>query len=102
MLMIKIFNSFTFAFNGLKTVWREEHNFRVEVLVVALVGFCIFYFKFSFVESALVILAMTLVLCAEIINTVVEDVCDKIQLNQDPTIGKIKDMAGAFVLVSIL
>ena len=69
--------------------------------MVILVAICILYFRFSFVQSAFCITAMTLVLCAEIINTVVEDLCDKIEPNQDFAIGKIKDAAGAFVLVSV-
>ncbi|HEY4509317.1 MAG TPA: diacylglycerol kinase family protein [Candidatus Paceibacterota bacterium] len=101
-MLKKHISSFRFAWNGLKTVWREEHNFRVEVLVAVIVVFSIFYFGFSFFESALCVLAITLVLCAEIINTVVEDLCDKVQLNPDPIIAKIKDTAGAFVLVSVL
>ncbi len=101
-MLKKSFDSFRFAINGLKTVWREEHNFRIEVIVAVLVGIIIFYFDFSFVESAFCIIAMTLVLSAEIINTVVEDMCDRIEPNEDPVIGKIKDTAGAFVLVSVI
>ena len=96
----KVLSSFTFAFRGLKTAWREEYNFRIEVLATLSVIFSIFYFRFSFVESAFCILAMTIILSAEIMNTVVEDVCNKVEPHHDPMIGKIKDTASAFVLVS--
>ncbi len=100
-MLKKHINSFWFALNGLRTVWREEHNFRVEVFIAVLVAFVIFYFSFSFVETVFCVLAMTLVLCAEILNTVIEDICDKMEPNEDLIIGKIKDMSGAFVLISV-
>ena len=100
--MKKIFDSFVFAWKGLKVTWREENNFRIEVLVGLLVIFCLFYFSFSFVESALCVMAIILVLSAEIINTAVEDLCNKIESNHDPVIEKIKDVMATFVLVSVL
>ena len=96
----KVINSFIFAGRGLLTTWKEEHNFRIEVFAGIAVIFCIFYFDFSFVESVFCIIAITIVLASEIVNTAVEDLCNKIEPNYDPTIGKIKDTMGAFVTVS--
>ncbi len=101
-MITKIYNSFTFALNGLKTTWREEQNFRIEILIGAIVVFCILFFKFSFVETVLSIIAITIVLISEIVNTAVEDLCNKVQPEHDPIIGKIKDTMAAFVLVSSL
>lgn len=107
----KSFNSFRFAVNGLRTVWKEERNFRLEIFIGTVVIFCLFYFNFSLIQSALVFVAVTIVLCAEIVNTIVEDLCDKVVAssatrreggNYDPIIGKIKDMSAAFVLTSVL
>jgi diacylglycerol kinase len=100
--MTKILKSFLYAWNGLKTAWREEFNFRIEVIAAIVVIFCITYFSFSYIETAFCILAIMLVLGAEITNTIVEDLCNKIQPSQDPTIGKIKDMMAAFVLLCVL
>ncbi len=101
-MLKRIFDSFSFAWNGLRTTWREEQNFKIEVVGATLVIFFIFYFRFSFVESALCIMAITIVLSAEIINTALEDLCDKIESRHDPIIGKVKDTTGAFVLISVL
>ena len=43
-----------------------------------------------------------MVLSAEILNTAVEDLCNKIEPNQDNAIGKIKDVVAAFVLVAVI
>lgn len=99
-MITKVINSLSFAFKGLVTTWREEHNFRIEVVSSLVVIFCLFYFKFSYVESALCVLTIAVVLSAEIINTVIEDLCNKIEPSYDPIIAKLKDTSGAFVLVS--
>ena len=101
-MITKVFHSFLFAWRGLLTVWNEEHNFRIEIVVALLVIFSIFYFQFSFIEAVLCIIAMTIVLSAEIINTVIEDLCNKVEPHHDQIIAKIKDTSGAFVLVSVL
>lgn len=101
-MITKVLNSFSFALKGLSTTWQEEHNFRIEILAAIAVIFSVFYFKFTFIESALVILVITIVLSAEIMNTVIEDLCNKVEPSHDPIIAKIKDTSAAFVLVSVL
>jgi len=97
---MKILNSFKYALNGLKTTWREEYNFRIEIFVALLVAFFIVYFNFSFVESALCIVTIIIVLTAEIVNTAIEDLSDMVEPNQNPLIGKVKDTMAGFVLLS--
>jgi diacylglycerol kinase len=100
--MIKTLKSFNYAVKGLISTWKEEPNFRIEVIVAVLVLFCMFYFSFTLAEIAFCILVITMVLTAEIVNTIIEDVCNKIEPNHDPFIEKIKDMSSAFVLLSTL
>jgi len=96
--MIKVIKSFGWAINGIKTVWREEINFRLECFIALAVIILAFILNFSFSELLAVMISVVLVLTAEIINTAVEDLCNKIEPNQDPLIGKIKDTMAAFVL----
>ena len=92
--------SFWWAIAGWKAVWREENNFRIEVIVGVFVIVSTIAFHFTYVESAFVVIAVILVLTGEIVNTAIEDVCNKIQPKKDMAIGKIKDMMAAFVLIS--
>ncbi len=101
-MISKMRDSFIYSFRGLVAVWKEERNFKIEVAVAVVVSFCLFYFDFTIFESLFCILAIALVLISEIINTIVEDLCNKIEPNQDGVIGKIKDMAAAFVLLSVI
>jgi len=102
MTILKALRSVKYAWNGLKVAWKEEHNFRIEILAAILVLVVLIFFRFSYVESALCIVAIVLVLSAEVVNTAVEDMCNKIEMNQDLQIRKIKDLMALYVLVSVV
>lgn len=97
-----MYTSFLCALNGLRAVLREERNFQIEIGIGVLVIASAFFFQFSFIEMALCFLAVGMVLAAEIVNTALEDLCDKVEPQRDAAIGKIKDIMAAYVLVSCL
>lgn len=99
-MITKTLKSFTFALAGIKTVWKEEGNFKIQTVLAFLVLVFIFYFKFSLIESALIVLTIVLVLASEMVNTAIEDLCNRVETNTDPVIGKIKDISSGFVLLS--
>lgn len=96
---MRITKSFRDAFRGIFFVWKEEANFRIECVVGVIVIVLMFVIPFSLMERALLVAAVFGVLLAEIINTALEDLCNKIEPNQDPVIGKIKDVSAGFVLM---
>lgn len=97
--MKKILASFGWARHGLHTVWKEESNFRLEVFIAILVITASVFFNLSRFEWIVAIASITIVLSGEVVNTVVEDLCNKIEPHHDPAIGKIKDMSGGFMLL---
>jgi diacylglycerol kinase len=100
--MKRFFMSFLDALRGLRVVFNEEPNFRVIIVgAIAALG-AAWYFHFSTTEALFILVAIALVVGGEIINTIVEDLCNKVEPAYDPVIGKIKDMAAGFVLVSAL
>jgi diacylglycerol kinase len=68
-------------------------------LFVCLLGY---FFNLQPTEWALILCAIVLVLGAEIINTVIENMCDFISPKVDPRIKKIKDISAAWVLLSAI
>ena len=97
--MKKLVQSFGFAVNGIVAVWREERNFRIETAVAVVVSAFGIYLEFSKLEWAFILVCMAAVLSAEILNTAVEELCNKIEPNTDPVVGKIKDMTAGLVLI---
>ena len=97
--MNKFIKSCGWAMHGLRTVWQEEVNFRIEIGISLAVIALGIYFKFITLEWIILIACIGAVLAAEIVNTAVEDLCNKVEPNHDPLIGKVKDMMGGFVLL---
>lgn len=98
--MTKFVKSFGWALQGLRSVWREEQNFKIETALAALAVIGGFYFDFAAWQWIFLVLIIGWVLMGEIVNTAIEDICNKIQPDQDPIIGKIKDTMAGYVLVS--
>lgn len=98
--MMKTINGFSYACTGIKLIWREERNFKIEVLIAVLVVILGWILHISSFEFAMVILAISIVLATEAFNTALEELCDKFQPTHDPHIAKIKDLGAAAVLLS--
>lgn len=99
MNMDKIPKSFGWAINGIRVVWREEINFRIEVAIAVIVLCSAYYLNFLMRDLMIIIGCIGAVLSAEILNTAVEDLCNKVEPNVDSVIGKVKDIMGGFVLL---
>jgi len=98
----KLFFSLRCALSGLGTVFKEEQNFKTEVLLAAFTLLAGVAIQISKIEMIVVIICITIVLTTEIINTAIEDLCDKVEPHHDKTIGKIKDiMAGSVLIASV-
>jgi diacylglycerol kinase (ATP) len=91
-----------FAFRGALLLIRTEASIQVQASIVVLITVMGFYFHISPTEWILQILAISLVLGIEGINTAVEKTADFIHPEFDKKIGFIKDIsAGAVMFVSI-
>jgi len=92
--------SFSFAFNGLKNLWKEEHNFRIHFIATVSVVIAGFVLKISTVEWIAIILSIGLVFVTEIINTSIENLSDFVSPDKNEQIKKIKDISAAGVLIA--
>ncbi|MCA6073668.1 diacylglycerol kinase [Fulvivirga sedimenti] len=95
-------HSFRYAFQGIFQILMREPNARIHLAISFLVVILGFYFRISVSEWLFLLLAMCMVFCAEIFNTAIEYLCDRITLEQDEMIRNVKDLAAAAVLVAAL
>jgi diacylglycerol kinase len=100
--MSPFFKSLANAINGLKVVAREELNFKIHIICAVFVVIIGVMLGFSSTEWLFIVVAIAFVVSGEVANTAIEDLCDKVEPNQDPKIGKIKDTMAGFVLVTSL
>jgi len=100
--LLKRLHSFKYAINGLKILIQEEHNSRVHIFVAFITICCGFYFKISNLEWISLVFAIILVITVEIINSSIENICDFISPHKHDAIKKVKDLAAASVLITVI
>ena len=98
--MSKLLASFKYALSGIVLAWREEMNFKIEVFMAILAIILGFVLEISRLEWAIILLTIFIVLSVETLNTALEELCDKLEPEHDPHVGKIKDLAAAAVLIT--
>ncbi len=98
----KRLQSFTHAFRGLLYVIRTQHNAWIHLITSALVIIAGFAFNITLTEWLVILLAMGLVLTAEVINTAIEDLLDRFHPEYDRQVGLIKDVGAGGVLIAAI
>ncbi len=94
------FNSFRYAFRGLKVVLSSEYNARLHLLLAILALVASILLKISIEEWLFVVISIVLVFFAEIVNTAIEKTLDLISQKHNQLVKLIKDMTAAGVLVT--
>ncbi|TXS89921.1 diacylglycerol kinase [Parahaliea maris] len=88
--------------DGLVSAWRSEEAFRTEaVLALAFLPLA-FAVGDGLAHQLVLVVCCALVILAEILNTAIESVVDRIGPEHDPLSGQAKDLGSAAVLVSLL
>lgn len=95
-------NSFGFAWQGLKALFRTEHNAWIHGGLTVAVVVLSFLLPVTPTEAAILLLTMAFVWSAEIFNTALEKAMDFISAERHPQIKLVKDLAAAAVLVSAI
>ncbi len=96
------FKSFTFAFKGMKHVLKAEHNMWIHLSVTLAVLLLGIILKISRFDWLVVILCIGFVLSAEIMNTAIEKLTDKVSPERNEVAGLVKDISACAVLVSVI
>lgn len=91
-----------FALAGLKAAWREERSLRTQGYVALTLLPIMLWLQPSPVWWSLVGLLIVLVIAAELFNTALENLADRLHPELHPQIKLAKDCAaGAVLLISI-
>ncbi|MBI1860341.1 MAG: diacylglycerol kinase [Deltaproteobacteria bacterium] len=88
-----------FAWNGVRLAFSQEQNFRIQVLSGVGAFLFLALIRPSLIWWAVVVLTIGGVLSAEMMNTALERVLDRLHPNEDPLIAQAKDCAAGAVLV---
>lgn len=94
--------SFKFAFEGIFHALLNEPNFRVHIVATIAIVCLGYLFNISNVEWAIITIISAMVLTAEMMNTVVEQVIDHLFKEEHPVAKITKDLAAGYVLISAI
>lgn len=94
--------SFKNAFKGIASAFVTEGHMRFHFVAAFFVLLFAYISEMDFTQWTVLILTIGSVFVAELVNTAIEQVCDLYSKEQNPLIGKIKDIAAGAVLVSAI
>jgi diacylglycerol kinase (ATP) len=88
--------------NGLIFAIRSEQAVREELFVLLLAVPLACVVGDTVMRRVELVAAVALVLVVELLNTAIEKLADRLTMDHDPQIGRVKDMGSAAVGVSLL
>lgn len=95
--------SFYYASRGLATAWKEERNFRVQLVYLGVVAALFGWLKPPLTETLVAALSVSILLTAELFNTALERAVDLTTIEDHPLACQAKDLAaGAVMLTSFV
>ncbi len=96
----RLFQSFRDAGRGVKIVFQNEQNFRLQFFLSILIIFLMYFFPLSKSERIVVIMLIALVLILELLNSAVERLVDLFKPRLSWQVEMIKDIMAAAVLLA--
>lgn len=92
--------SFKYAFNGLWEFVRTQHNAWIHLIAIIVVVFLGVWCDVTTIEWLWLVLAIGMVLMAEIFNTSIEYLVDFVSPEYNAKAGLVKDLAAGAVIVA--
>ena len=98
----RVVKAFGYSAQGFASAFRHEDAFRQEVLLAAVLIPVAFVLDTGGIGKALMIASVLLVLIAELLNSAIEAVVDRISLDRHDLSKRAKDLGSAAVFLSLV
>ncbi len=98
----RLVNATQYSVQGLKAAFKNEEAFRQEVFVLPIILALAIGLSKTGLEFALLFGSYWLVLMAELVNSGIEAVVDRISLEKHPLSGQAKDIGSAIVMLAMV
>ena len=99
--MIRFFRAFKNSWNGIKSVMLNEAAFRQELALCAVGVLILIFADVSGLVRVLLGVSLVWILIAELINTAIENIVDRIGPEYHELSGRAKDIGSASVFMTI-
>ncbi len=91
-----------YSYNGIKSAYKSEVAFRQDIAICAFLFIFALILPVSFIYKLVMIVSLFIILIAELINTAIETVIDRISSDIHPLSKKAKDIGSAIVFFSFI
>lgn len=98
----KLVDTFNNAINGIINTVRTERNMKIHLVAAILVLIACFFFDISRVEFLILVVTITMVMSAEVVNTAIEAVVDMSTNYYHPLAKIAKNAAAGAVLITAI
>lgn len=98
----KLFRSFASAMRGIISVVQRERNIRIHLCFLFYVLFFAWFGQVPTAQIPILFVCFGLVLAAELFNSAIERICDRVSPEFDNMIGMVKDIASGGVLIAAI
>jgi diacylglycerol kinase (ATP) len=95
-----VLDSFNYAFEGIIHVLRTQRNLRIHFVVAVVVLIAALLVNVSKIELIVLLVSISFVLLAEMINSAIEGTIDAVTTSFDPNAKIAKDIAAGAVLIA--
>ena len=99
---LRVIKAAGYSSEGLKAAWQHESAFRQELTSGIVLLPLAWWLAETWLQLLLMVAACLLVLIAELLNSAIETVVDRISTEQHVLAGRAKDIASAGVALAIL
>ena len=100
--MLRIWKATINSRNGLAFAFRSEQAVREEILALLLSLPIAWFISSTAIRAVELVCAVAFVLVVELLNTAIEKLADRLTMDHDKQIGRVKDMGSAAVGVALL
>lgn len=97
--LLRFFKSFGYSIEGLKYAYKYEQSMLIHVIATICVLLANIFFQVNGIEWLITLLAIGMVLSAELINSAIEAVVDLVTLEEHPLAKIAKDCSSAATFV---
>ena len=100
--MLRIWKATINSRNGLAFAFRSEQAIREEIFALLVSVPLAWFIGATLMRAVELICAVALVLVVELLNTAIEKLADRLTMDHDKQIGRVKDMGSAAVGIALL
>jgi diacylglycerol kinase (ATP) len=98
--MFRLYRAAINTWNGLRFATESEQAIREELIILLAAIPASLVVGITYERSLQLVTVILLLLAVELLNTAIEKLSDRVTLEHDPQIGRVKDMGSAAVAVA--